>query len=456
MPAKRGAHIGPSPAAVPRRRRHRRGRRRARRRLARARSAGCASSCSSAASSARRRRASPPACSRPSPRPTSASARCSTSGCARRGAGPRSPPSCTGCGHRRRPRACGTLFVARDRDEAEALERELALRERLGLAPSACCPRQARRLEPALAPTLRLALEVPDDHAADPRALVAALARAAAGAGAVLRTGAVERSSTRSPGDGRALAAASASRPRRRRRGRRVGGRARRPARGGARARAPGQGPDPAPARPRTAPACSTRVVRFEGGYLVPRGDGRYVLGATMEERGFDTTVTAGGVYELLRDAAELVPGVLELELEEVVAGLRPGDARQRAGARPRADARRARLGDRPPPQRRPARAAHRRARRRGWPASAPAHAFAPSASRGREARVICVNGEPTDGARRRRRSRDAARRARRRRRARAASRSRSTPRSSRAANGRRARVPDGARVEVVTAIQGG
>jgi glycine oxidase len=66
-------------------------------------------------------------------------------------------------------------------------------------------------------------------------------------------------------------------------------------------------------------------VVRFEGGYLVPRGDGQYVLGATVEERGFDTTVTAGGVYELLRDAGELVPGISELVVEEVQAGLRPG-----------------------------------------------------------------------------------------------------------------------------------
>ena len=43
-----------------------------------------------------------------------------------------------------------------------------------------------------------------------------------------------------------------------------------------------------------------------------------------MEERGYDDSVTAGGVYELLRDAAELVPGVLELELTETIAGLRP------------------------------------------------------------------------------------------------------------------------------------
>ena len=43
-------------------------------------------------------------------------------------------------------------------------------------------------------------------------------------------------------------------------------------------------------------PGLLERVVRFEGGYLVPRGDGRYVLGATVEERGFELLPTAGGV----------------------------------------------------------------------------------------------------------------------------------------------------------------
>ena len=67
-----------------------------------------------------------------------------------------------------------------------------------------------------------------------------------------------------------------------------------------------------------------TRVLRMTGGYLVPRGDGRYVLGATMEERGFDTTVTGGGVYDLLRNAFELLPSVTELVIDELSAGLRP------------------------------------------------------------------------------------------------------------------------------------
>src|SRR5215217_751213 len=43
-----------------------------------------------------------------------------------------------------------------------------------------------------------------------------------------------------------------------------------------------------------------------------------------MEERGHDRTPTAGGAYELLRDMSEVVPGVLELEIEELCAGLRP------------------------------------------------------------------------------------------------------------------------------------
>jgi len=66
-------------------------------------------------------------------------------------------------------------------------------------------------------------------------------------------------------------------------------------------------------------------VIRFEGGYIVPRADGRYVLGATVEERGFDVEPDAGGIYELLREAHEIVPGVRELKIEELCVGLRPG-----------------------------------------------------------------------------------------------------------------------------------
>jgi len=72
-------------------------------------------------------------------------------------------------------------------------------------------------------------------------------------------------------------------------------------------------------------PGLVTRVIRMADGYLVPRADGGYVLGASMEEQGFDTSVTVRGVWELLRDAVELIPGLEELVIEEMLAGLRPG-----------------------------------------------------------------------------------------------------------------------------------
>jgi glycine oxidase len=69
----------------------------------------------------------------------------------------------------------------------------------------------------------------------------------------------------------------------------------------------------------------STRIVTGERVYLVPRADGRLIVGATVEERGFDLQVTAGGVHELLREAYRTLPDVAELELVEMLAGLRPG-----------------------------------------------------------------------------------------------------------------------------------
>jgi glycine oxidase len=207
-------------------------------------------------------------------------------------------------------RPCGTLMLARDRDEAEALERERDLRERFGLNVEALLPSAARRLEPSLAPTTRSALHLPDDHCADPRLVCVALARAAERAGAVLRTGVEVTDVGALPAEQVVLAAGPWSSA--------FGDEARvRPVKGQSlRLRDPG------------GPGLLHRVVRWgqpSPGYLVPRGDGRYVLGATQEEQGFDTAVTALGVHDLLRDAAELVPGVLELEIEEQLAGLRPG-----------------------------------------------------------------------------------------------------------------------------------
>jgi glycine oxidase len=222
---------------------------------------------------------------------------------------------------------CGTLMVARDPDEAEALERSLELRRRYGLAVERLRSTEARRLEPALAPSLRLALDVPGDHAIDPRVLTAALAMAVTRAGGEVReltpVSAVQVHDDAARGarlaDGSVIAAhhvvVAAGTWSEQLDG--LPERARVPV-------APVKGQimrlhDPA------GPGLLTRVIRMGPSYIVPRGDGRYVIGATQEERGFDTTVTAGAAFELLRDAADLVPGISELVLDEFSAGLRPG-----------------------------------------------------------------------------------------------------------------------------------
>lgn len=65
-------------------------------------------------------------------------------------------------------------------------------------------------------------------------------------------------------------------------------------------------------------------VIRTPDVYLVPRTDGEVVIGATVEEMGFDGRVTAGAVHDLLREARRALPGIAELELVEVRAGFRP------------------------------------------------------------------------------------------------------------------------------------
>src|SRR4029079_13639572 len=84
-------------------------------------------------------------------------------------------------------------------------------------------------------------------------------------------------------------------------------------------------------------PSPFERVLRTPRCYLVSRGDGRVVLGATVEEQGFDTTVHAGGVLRLLEAAWEVLPEIGELELVGAKAGLRPGtpDNRPIVGADP-------------------------------------------------------------------------------------------------------------------------
>jgi len=226
----------------------------------------------------------------------------------------------------------GTLLVARDDDEARELERQIAFRESLGLRAERLRPSQAREREPALAPAVRLALEAPDDHSVDPRRLLAALRGACESSGVRLREHTRVLGIDSDAGHGRVAGVTLACEH----------GVEKLPAAqvlvaaGAWAGQIEGLPADArVPVRPvkgqllrlrdPAGPGLLRRVVRFAGGYLVPRADGRYVLGATMEERGFEQHPTAGGVHELLRDAHELVPGVSELEIEELCAGLRPG-----------------------------------------------------------------------------------------------------------------------------------
>jgi glycine oxidase len=199
----------------------------------------------------------------------------------------------------------GTLVVARDRDEAEELERLYEHRRALGLEVARLRPSQARRAEPALAPTVRLALDVPGDAAVDPRVLVAALGGAVTRAGGEIRRERVTDLTTL-PADQVVVAAGAWSAA--------LGSVPVRPVKGQIMRLRDPAGQD-----------LVTRTIRTREGYLVPRGAGRYVLGATVEERGWDTAPTSGATLELIRDLAEVVPGVLELEIEELGAGLRPG-----------------------------------------------------------------------------------------------------------------------------------
>lgn len=228
-------------------------------------------------------------------------------------------------------RACGTLAVALDADDRAVLKDLHAFQERLGLASTWLTSRECRRLEPMLSPAVSGGLHVEADHQIDNRRLVAALLAACERAGVALvraRAAALLTDADRATGvrldDGTELAAGQVVLA------------------AGCWSNAveglpPGTLPPVRPVKgeilrlrvPEVFAPFLSRNVRgvVKGGsmYLVPREDGELVVGATEHELGYDTEVTAGGVYELLRDAHELVPGITELPLVETHAGLRPG-----------------------------------------------------------------------------------------------------------------------------------
>lgn len=217
--------------------------------------------------------------------------------------------------------SAGTLVVAPDRDAVEALRRLFRFQQAQGVPVEWLTGSEAAEREPLLSPRLPAAVWAPEDHQVDNRAVVDALA-AVVRATATLRTHTpvqavvphAEAPSVLLDGGVRVTARAVVL------------------AAGAWVREVEGLAPRPA-VRPVKGQALSLRmvpplvlrhVVRGPRAYLVPKPDGRLVVGGTVEEQGLDARVTAGGVYRLLEGAVELVPAVEELAFEAAWAGFRP------------------------------------------------------------------------------------------------------------------------------------
>jgi len=234
-------------------------------------------------------------------------------------------------------RQTGTLQVAYDHDDLAMLDELRILQDSFGVQTTQLTARECREAEPMLDPSVRGGLLAADDGSVDPRLLVHALLAAATDAGAThlpvaaaqVRTeagtaaGAVLADGTQVHATQVVLAAGWQSAA--------VAGLpagvvpAVRPVKGQI-IRLRGTAATEADGLPPGLLHRTVRgIVRGASVYLVPRDSGELVVGATQEEMGADTTVTAGGVWELLRAARTLVPGITELALADMVAGLRPG-----------------------------------------------------------------------------------------------------------------------------------
>ncbi|MGK2954804.1 MAG: glycine oxidase ThiO [Solirubrobacterales bacterium] len=221
----------------------------------------------------------------------------------------------------------GGLHVALDRDEAAELKRIHELQLESGLRAEWLGPDAAREAEPGVSPSLTGAVLVESDGAIDPRVLTAGLLEALDKEAVEVRGGTAVKSVKVSHGQVESVEIEGGGRLRTRAFVAAAGAECGRAEWLPAEVRPPvrpvkGQilelKGDP------TDPVCS-RILASERVYLVPRRDGRLIVGATVEELGFDSKVTAGGVHELLREAYRLLPEVSELEFLNVVAGLRPG-----------------------------------------------------------------------------------------------------------------------------------
>jgi len=221
----------------------------------------------------------------------------------------------------------GTLVVALDRDQVERLRFQYEFQRKLGLELTWLSGDAVRQREPHLSRNVIAALYSPHDHQVDNRQVLLALRQAFLAAGGVLREHAsvaeilVEKGEVQgvrlisgeilhAPVVVVAAGAWSATLPG-------LPPEARPPVR-------PVKGQMLALQTPPDAPLLH-HVVWGRDVYLVPRKDGRLLVGATVEEKNFDARLTAGGVYTLLRRAWEVLPGIDEAPIVEMWAGLRPG-----------------------------------------------------------------------------------------------------------------------------------
>jgi glycine oxidase len=220
----------------------------------------------------------------------------------------------------------GTLQVALTRDDAAQLRFTYEFQREHGIALEWLSTRQALEHEPCLNPSLAAAVYSPSDHQADNRLLVRALKRAFLAAGGTLhehatvsvidvaagRVTGLRLGEARVAAETVVLAAGAWS-----------GEIAGLPAAARAPVR-PVKGQMLALKMDPAAPLLR-HVVWAPRAYLVPRRDGRLVVGATSEEKGFNADLTAGGIFALLEGAWRALPGVEELAIEEMWVGFRPG-----------------------------------------------------------------------------------------------------------------------------------
>jgi glycine oxidase len=219
----------------------------------------------------------------------------------------------------------GTLIIGLDRDDKERLRRLHIFREQLDLPVEWLSGTRAREIEPLISPRAGSAIWIPDDHQVDNRLMVKALRTAFEKCGGRLhehcavksvrihggRLTGVDTDNGAFDASAAVIAAGCWSKQ--------IEG-------------------IPAELRPPVRPvkgqiltlrmdsSCPlAHVVRAPDVYLLPKDDGRLILGASEEEMGFDTSITAGPVYRLLERGWEAIPSIYDLVIEGIEAGLRPG-----------------------------------------------------------------------------------------------------------------------------------